>query len=284
MRSLLFIPADSERKLAKAYSARADVVIFDLEDSVAPARKPAAREMAADTIAAAPEEAVTCVRVNPLDSGLIDDDLAAVMPAAPDLIMLPKSEAGRDVMALAARLAVHEAEIDLPEGATRIVAIATETAASLFGLGTYAVGPRLAGLAWGAEDLGAALGVSRKRRPDGAYTDPFRTARTLCLAGAVAADAAPIDTVYTDIANLEGLEAECEAAAADGFTGKMAIHPKQVPIINAAFTPSPEAVAWAASIVAAFAANPDAGVINLHGEMVDRPHLKNAERILARTR
>lgn len=283
MRSWLFVPADSERKVAKAFSAGADVIILDLEDSVATARKPLARALAAEAIGNAPDEAAVCVRVNPLTSGMIDDDLAAVMPAGPGLIMLPKSEAGRDVMALAARLAVHEAEAGRADGNTSVIAIATETPAAVFGLGTYGVGPRLAALSWGAEDLGAALGVSRKRDENGVYTDMFRTARALTLAGAVAADAAPIDTVFTDFRDSEGLLKECEDAAADGFSGKLAIHPAQVPIINAAFTPSAEAVAWAEAVVDAFAAQPDAGVVALEGKMIDRPHQKNAERILART-
>lgn len=282
MRSLLFVPADSEKKLAKAFGAGADVVILDLEDSVAPDAKPRARALAAEAIASAPTGARVCVRVNPLASGLIDDDLAAVMPAGPALVMLPKSEAGRDVMALAARLAVHEAQAGREDGATRIVAIATETAAALFGLHTYAVGPRLAGLSWGAEDLAAALGATRKRDETGAYTDTFRLARTLCLAGAVAAEAAPIDTVFTDFRNEGALAAECEAAAADGFTGKLAIHPAQVPVINGAFTPSPEALAKAQRIIDAFAQNPGAGVVALDGEMIDEPHKTLAERTLAR--
>lgn len=281
MRSWLFVPGDSERKLAKAFETGADMVIFDLEDSVAPARKALARQMVAEAVRAAPVP--VAVRVNPLAGGLIEDDLAAVMPARPAVVVLPKCEAGRDVAHLGARLAVHEAEAGIEDGATRVLAIATETAASLFGLGSYgSAGPRLAGLAWGAEDLAAALGASRRRDAAGAWTDPYRLARTLCLAGAVAAEVAPVDTVFTDLRDADGLRADAEAAAADGFVGKLAIHPAQVAVINAAFTPSEAAVDHARRVVAAFAAAPEAGVVALDGQMLDRPHLVNAERTLAR--
>lgn len=236
--------------------------------------------MVAEAVAGAP--APVAVRVNALTSGVIEDDLAAIMPAAPAVILLPKSQAGRDVEALGARLAALEAEWGITDGATQIHAIATETAASLFGLGTYAGLKRLAALSWGAEDLSAALGSSRRRTADGAWAEPYALARTLCLAGAVAADVAPIDTVFTDFRDEPGLTRDAEIAAADGFTGKLAIHPVQVPIINAAFTPSAAAVARATRIVAAFRDAPDAGVIALDGEMVDRPHLVHAERVLAR--
>jgi citrate lyase subunit beta/citryl-CoA lyase len=282
MRSWLFVPGDSERKIQKARACGADILILDLEDSVAPAAKAAARQLAAEAIPLLARP--VAVRINPLGSGLADDDLAAVMPARPDVVVLPKAESARDVAELSARLAVHEAECGIPDGATRVMAIATETAASLFGLGGYAAagGQRLAGLAWGAEDLAAALGASRRRDATGRYTDTFRLARTLCLAGAVAASVDPIDTVFTNFRDEAGLAAECAEAAADGFLGKMAIHPAQVPVINAAFTPGAEAIAEAEAVRAAFAAAPGAGVVAVDGRMLDLPHLVQAERLLAR--
>lgn len=279
LRSWLFVPGDSERKIARAFGAGADVVIFDLEDSVAPERKGMARVLVAEALAAAPVPAA--VRINPLAGPHVADDLVAVMPGRPSIVVLPKSERGADVEHLGAMLAVHEAEAGIPDGATRIHAIATETARALFGLGSYEAG-RLVALSWGAEDLSAALGATRVRRDDGTLTGPFEHARTLCLAGAVAAGVAPIDAPFTDFRDLAGLEGEAVAAAADGFLGKLAIHPAQVGPINAAFTPSAEAVAHARAVLEAFAASPGAGVVSLGGRMLDRPHLVNAERLLAR--
>jgi len=286
MRSLLFVPGDSPTKIAKAAGSGADVLLLDLEDSVAPSAKAAARETLRAAIADLRAERTGCrlfVRVNALDTGLIDADLDAVMPAAPDGIMLPKSVSGVDVQHVAAKIAVREAECGLPDGGTRIIAIATETAASLFNLGTYrGASRRLEGLTWGAEDLSADLGAETNRTETGDYTDPYRLARALTLAGAAAAEALAIDTVFTAYRDADGLRRECEAARRDGFGAKMAIHPAQVPIINEVFTPSPEAVDHARRIVAAFAAAPDAGVVGLDGRMIDRPHLRLAERILAR--
>lgn len=286
MRSLLFVPGDSPSKIAKAASAGADVLLLDLEDSVAPSSKPRARSVVAEAIAGLRAEAARCrlyVRVNALDTGLVEADLDAVMKAAPDGLMLPKSATGADVQHLAAKVAVREAEFGLPDGATRIIAIATETAASLFGLGTYrGASPRLAALTWGAEDLAADLGAETNRTEAGEHADPYRLARTLTLAGAAAAEVPAIDTVFTAFRDTEALRRECEAARRDGFSGKMAIHPAQVPVINEVFTPSPEAVAHARRIVEAFAAAPDAGVVGIDGKMIDRPHLRQAQRILAR--
>ncbi|WP_075220173.1 HpcH/HpaI aldolase/citrate lyase family protein [Acuticoccus yangtzensis] len=281
MRSFLFVPGDSEKKLGKAYDSGADVVILDLEDSVSMDRKAAARGLVAEAAANAP--GYVAVRVNALDTGIVDEDLSAVMAARPSMIVLPKSETGADVAHLAAKLSVLEAENGIVEGATQVLAIATETAQAMFGLGTYRTsGPRLAAMTWGLEDLSAALGVSRTRNEAGRITDPFALARTLCLAGAKAAGVLPIDSVYTDFRDAEGLAAEAREAAADGFLGKLAIHPAQVAVINEAFTPSAEAVAAARRIVEAFAAAPGAGVVALDGKMVDRPHLVNAQALLAR--
>lgn len=289
MRSLLFVPGDSERKLAKAFEAGADVLLVDLEDSVAPGRKAAARETAAAFVADAVRRSprpLVYVRLNALDTGLLDDDLAVLMPAAPDGVMLPKAGGGTDVQALDVRLQVAEARAGLADGSTRIVAIATETAAALFTLGSYrGASARLSGLTWGAEDLSADVGASAARDASGAYTDLFRQARALTLAGAVAAGVVPIDTVFTAFRDEDGLRAEAEAAARDGFLAKMAIHPAQVPVINRAFTPSDEAIARARAIVEAFAAAGGAaatGVVGLEGEMLDRPHLVRAERLIAR--
>jgi citrate lyase subunit beta/citryl-CoA lyase len=222
------------------------------------------------------------VRVNPLDSGLIEGDLDIVVPAQPDGIMLPKSRGGQDIMHLSTKLAVREAESDLPDGAVAILPIATESAAALFNLGSYVgASRRLAALTWGAEDLSADVGSAQTRLADGLYTDPYRLARALALFAAVAAEVAPIDTVFTNFRDRAGLAAECEAGRRDGFTGKLAIHPDQVATINDAFTPSPEAIARARAIIDAFTAKPDAGVLGIGGEMVDRPHIKRAERLLA---
>jgi citrate lyase subunit beta/citryl-CoA lyase len=285
LRSLLFVPGDDSRKLGKAASSGADALILDLEDSVAPANKGAARRSA---LAFLREHRGTAghprlyVRINALDTPFSEGDLDAVMTAGPDGIVLPKAGGGADVALLGSRLAVREALHGLPDGATRIVAIGTETAAAVFGLGTYAkAGARLEALAWGAEDLAADTGATANR--DGtAWTEPFRMVRSLCLFGAAAAGVAAVDTVYTDFRDLDGLKRECEAAARDGFSGKLAVNPAQVPVINDAFTPGPEAIAEAERVVAAFAASAGLGVTSLDGRMLDRPHLKAAERLLAR--
>ncbi len=286
MRSLLFVPGDSSRKLDKARGAGADALILDLEDSVASGAKAAARESVAGFLAEARDRRgcpKLFVRINALDTGLVDLDLDAVMRAAPDGIMLPKAVGGVDVAHLSVKLAVREAEYDLPDGGTAILPIATETAGSLFALGSLAgSSPRLLVVAWGAEDLSADLGAETNRDPAGAYADPYRLARSLTLFAAAAAGVDAVDTVFTDYRDLEGLATECEAARRDGFSGKLAIHPDQLAIINAAFTPTPAAIEAARAIVAAFAANPGMGVVGIGGAMVDRPHLRRAERLLAR--
>jgi citrate lyase subunit beta/citryl-CoA lyase len=285
MRSLLFVPGDDPRKLTKGLGAGADVLLIDLEDSVALARKPEARKIVGDFIAEArrqEQRPQLYVRVNAMATEMTGDDLDAVMAAAPDGIMMPKCGSGGDVQLLSSMIAVREAEADLPDGATGIVAIATETASSLFHMGTYAgASRRLAGLTWGGEDLSADVGAEANRLADGNWTDPYRLARSLCLFGASAAGVAAIDTVYTSFREIDGLNKEAIAARRDGFTAKMAIHPAQVPVINAVFTPTPEAVARARRIVDLFRANPGLGVVGLDGEMLDLPHLRRAERILA---
>jgi citrate lyase subunit beta/citryl-CoA lyase len=251
------------------------VVILDLEDSVAAANKPAARRLAAEVLGSERGSApMLMVRVNALESGLVEADLEAVMPAGPDGFMQPKTRRAEDVKALAAMAG---------SGGLPIIAIATESADALFGLQTYVDAvPPLAGLTWGAEDLSSDLGAESSRDDAGGLTDPYRLARTLCLVGARAAGIEPIDTVYVNYRDQDGLEAECRAAARDGFTGKLAIHPDQVEPINRIFTPAPDAVARARRIVDAFKAAGEAGVVGLDGEMLDRPHLVRAEQLLAR--
>jgi citrate lyase subunit beta/citryl-CoA lyase len=272
MRSLLFVPADSERKIARAASSEADVVILDLEDSVAAPAKPEARRIAAAVLARCRDK-ILFVRVNSFQSGHLETDLEAIGSARPDGLVLPKPRSGEDVARLAA-LAGNE----LP-----IVAIATETAASLLAMSSYAsTGANLVGLAWGGEDLASELGAARNRDAAGRYTEPYRLARTLCLVGARGAVAEPIDAVYTNFRDLAGLEAEAQEAARDGFTAKLAIHPDQLPVINRVFTPAESELARARRIVTAFATAGNPGVIGLDGEMLDVPHLRRAERLLAR--
>ena len=286
MRSLLFVPADSPKKFAKGMTSGADALIIDLEDSVAPANKAQARQTALAFLkeaAAEPSRPYLVVRVNGLATGLTDADLDTIAPGRPDAIMLPKAEGGASVVHADAKLAVREAQNGLPDGHIKIIAIATETAASLFVAGTYAgSSARLSALTWGAEDLSADLGAETNRDTDGRYLDPYRLARTLCIAGAAAAGVPAIDTVYIDFRDDVGFRSDCETARRDGFTARMAIHPAQIPIINEVFTPSAEAVAQAKIIIDAFAANPGAGTLAINGVMADQPHLLRAKRVLER--
>jgi citrate lyase subunit beta/citryl-CoA lyase len=270
-RSWLFVPADSEKKIARALDSEADAIIFDLEDSVAPAMKPVARDLLKSMMrrSGGPE---WWVRINPLASEFIRDDLEVLGLADLHGIVLPKTENGTDVIELSHRT-----------GNIPIHAIVTETAASLFGLLSYrAPNSPLAAMSWGAEDLSAALGASSKYDQNGELSFTYKLARSLCLAGAAAAGVQPVDGVFADFKDRVGLKREAEAARREGFTGKLAIHPDQVPIINAAFTPSKEDVCHAEEIVAAFEAHPDAGVLSVAGKMVDRPHLTQARRVLER--
>jgi citrate lyase subunit beta/citryl-CoA lyase len=272
-RSWLFVPADSERKITKALDSDADAIIFDLEDSVAPAMKPVGRDVLKNLLkrSGGPE---WWLRVNPLGSEFIRDDLELLGLADIRGIVLPKAESGIDVIELSHRT-----------GNIPVHAIVTETAASLFGLLSYSdPNSPLIAMSWGAEDLSAALGASSKYSANGDLGFTYQLARSLCLAGAVAARVQPVDGVFADFKDEKGLRAEAEAARRDGFTGKLAIHPAQVPIINAAFTPSEDDVRHAEQIVAAFEAHPDAGVLSVAGKMVDRPHLVQARRVLERAR
>ncbi|MCG6122436.1 MAG: CoA ester lyase [Microvirga sp.] len=286
MRSWLFVPGDSTRKLEKSLASGADALILDLEDSVAPSSKQTARDATAAFLREAKRESGApklFVRVNDLSTGLTTQDLDAVMEAGPDGIVLPKAIGGSDVSHLAALVAVREAEFSLDDGATRIMAIGTETARSIFALGEFrGASHRLVGIAWGGEDLSADLGAETNRDEHGVFTDPYRLARTLTLMGAASAEVDAIDTVYTSFRDLSGLEKECREARRDGFVAKMAIHPDQVAVINETFAPSPEEIAKARVIVDAFKEAPDSGVVAIDGQMVDVPHLKRAQRLLRR--
>ncbi len=281
MRSLLFVPADSERKLARGLESGADALILDLEDSVAAANRGVARVQAREFLEAhGPDRVRRYVRINPLgSSGLALDDLAATIAGRPDGILLPKC-LPEDVRTADHYLSAFEAASGAPVGTTRIIAIATETAAAVFALGGYAgVSPRLEAITWGAEDLSASIGGSN-RTIDGEYDGPYQLARSLCLLAASAAGVIAIDTIYTDFRDEAGLKAECLAARRSGFSAKMAIHPAQLAAINEAFSVSAAERAWAERVIAAFAANPDSGTLALDGKMIDKPHLVLARRLL----
>ena len=283
-RSWLFVPADSEKKIAKALAGEADAIILDLEDSVADANKRDARKIAAAALRDADRNgAQLWVRINPLDGRRTESDLRAVVSARPYGVMLPKSESGKDIATLRRMLDAEEGANRIRIGTTKISAVATETAASLFGLGSYTdVSKRLVALTWGAEDLSAALGASSKFDADGELSFTYKLARSLCLAGAVAAGVQPVDSLFADFRDDDGLRVDCDKGRREGFTGKLAIHPAQVPIINAAFTPSEAEIDHARQVVELFAANPGAGTIGLDGKMLDRPHLLQARRVLER--
>ena len=274
LRSLLFVPGDRPDRMEKALGAGADALILDLEDAVAPAAKSEARRAVARFLAANPSAPIW-VRINPIDGPEAQKDLDAVVRSHPDGIVLPKAEGGASVTELAKRLTA------LGNATALILAIATETPAAMFQLGSYGGVKRLAGLTWGAEDLPAAIGAATSRDEDGSFTPPYELARSLCLFGAAAAGVAPIETVYPAFKDNDGLAAYAARARRDGFTGMMAIHPDQVPVINAAFTPSEAEIAHARAVVAAFEADPGAGALSLEGRMIDRPHLVQARRTLA---
>jgi len=283
MRSWLFVPGDSERKLAKVASCGADVVIVDLEDAVASQAKGAARELARVWLAEQHGGSFQrWVRINALDTPLWRDDLDAVIAAAPDGVTVPKASGPAQLQMLSAELHDREQRLRMPMGHTRLLPLVSETPAAALAIADYAAAtlPRLAGLTWGAEDLSAAIGASRKRDGEGRWTDTFRMVRSQVLLAARACKVAPIDTLHADFRDLAGLERVARESHVDGFAGMLAIHPDQVPVINAAFTPSEEEVAEARRIVAAFAAEPGAGALQLDGRMLDQPHLEQARRLL----
>jgi citrate lyase subunit beta/citryl-CoA lyase len=285
MRSLLFVPGHDARKLAKGLDCSADALILDLEDAVPDAEKPRARATCTEFVAAHRERLPLFVRINALSTGLALEDLAAVVRAQPYGIMLPKCASGHEVARVDAFVSALEVRDGIAPGSLRILPIATETAPALFEMGSYAqhAGPRLCGLMWGGEDLATDVGASSNRL-DGRYTAPFELARSLCLFGAAAAGVPAVDSVYTDFRDAEGLRAEACAAVAAGFSAKAAIHPAQVPVINEVFTPTDEALRDAAAVVAAFEQQPNAGAVNIGGRMFDRPHLRAAQRVLARAK
>lgn len=283
LRSLLFVPGDSERKQARARGTAADALILDLEDSVAPQRLPVARELVHRFLSAprAPRDPALWVRVNGPGSGRMLEDLEAVASAGPQGIVLPKVSDASEVRAAADALTrIEEASGRAPD-ATRLIVIATETARGVQSTVGYTALPRVSGITWGAEDLAAALGASTNRDADGAYAFTFRLARSLCLIAAASMGVQAIDGVFVDFRDLAGLEREARAARREGFLGKLAIHPDQVDVINAAFTPDAAEVERAKRIVAAFEAAPGAGVLSLDGQMLDKPHLAQARRVLA---
>ena len=287
-RSLLFVPASDARKLVKALTSAADLLILDLEDSVATDDKPAARDNVKAFLAehgGRDGGPLLYVRVNGFDSGFLADDLAAVLPQKPDGIMLPKACSGACVARLAASLDAGEQAAGLPGAQTGIIVIATETPSAVMKLASFAgVSSRLKGLTRGAEDLSTAIGASASREESGEFTSPFLLARNLSLFAAYAAGVQAIDTIQADFSDLSVLEREAKRAARDGFTGKLAIHPAQVPVINAAFTPSEAEITEARTIVEAFAREGNPGVLAIGGRMYDRPHLEKARRVLARVR
>ncbi len=284
LRSMLFVPGDSERKLEKAQTVPADALIVDLEDSVDASRKSSARALAAELLQhrSAIRARTLWIRINGVDDRNFAPDVAAAVRAGFDGVVLPKSRSGADVLAVAERLAELEARAGRKVGATKILPIATETPAAVFALGSYAQsGPRLAAMTWGAEDLSAALGASTAVDEHGAWLPPYALARSLCLLAAGAAHVPAIDTVHTDVRDSEALSRSALAAQRDGFAGKLAIHPDQVETLNRAFRPTAAAVADAQAVVAAFAAAEGAGVVAHGGKMLDRPHLQRARRTLA---
>ena len=280
-RSWLFAPGDSERKMKKAAAGPADIVIFDLEDAVSPEEKPKARVMVRDFLKAqAGGHERLWVRINPLDGPYAVGDLAAIMPGAPGGIMLPKAYGRADVELLNNYLTALEAAFGIEQGSTKVIALVTETAQAMFTTGDYAGAPRLVAMTWGAEDLADALGASENRNPDGSYAFTYQLARSLCLIGAATAGVAPIETIQGDFRDLEGLRKRAEQVRRDGYRGMLAIHPAQVDVINAAFSPSAEEIATAQEIVDVFAANPGVGAIGYKGGMLDRPYLARAQALL----
>jgi citrate lyase subunit beta/citryl-CoA lyase len=286
MRSFLFVPANGGPKLDKAMASGADAVIIDLEDSITPERKPQARAAAVEFLKAAgpaKQRPRLLVRINGLDTGVTDADLGAIVAGKPDAVVFPKAEGGASVVHLDAKLTAQEAIAGVPEGQIKILAQAVESAAGLFSAGNFRnASPRLIGLTWGPEDLSAELGAEANRDASGELTEPYRLARSVCLYAAAAAKLPAIETVYVDFRNSEGLRRDTEAARRDGFTGRLAIHPAQVQVINDVFTPTTAQIEKAKSVVAAFAAQPGAGAVGIDGKMYDRPHLVRAQQLLDR--
>ncbi|MEQ8953813.1 MAG: CoA ester lyase [Gammaproteobacteria bacterium] len=281
-RSLHFVPGSSEKMFEKALTLPADSLILDLEDSVASGKKVDARRQVVEWLQQADfGRREKLVRINPMDSDFGRDDLEAVIAAKPDGLVIPKAENAKILVALDSLIQELEKHHRLDVGSVKLHLVATETAAAVFNLQQMAALDRVAGMSWGAEDLSFSLGASSSRDENGEYRDVFRVVRSMTLLAAVAGDAQPIDAVYVEIGNLKGLQAECRQAAAMGFTAKLTVHPDQIEIVNDAFTPGPDAIAAARELIAAFAANADKGAFLFQGQMVDIPHLKRAEKLLA---
>lgn len=280
-RSWLFAPGDSEKKMEKAASGNADIAIFDLEDAVTEAEKPAARTMVREFLQRQDGGLERLwVRVNPLDGPHTLDDLVAVMPGKPGGIMLPKVYGRPDVELLDHYLSALEVANGIARGTTKVIVLVTETAAAMFTTGDYKDAPRVVALTWGAEDLADSIGASNNRNPDGSYGYTYELARSLCLLGAAAAGVSPVETIQGDFRDLDGLKARAEKVRRDGYRGMLAIHPAQVDVINEAFSPNEAEIAEAQEIVDLFAANPGVGAIGHKGGMVDRPYLARAQALL----
>ena len=285
LRSLLFVPGDSERKLSSCGTVPADGLILDLEDSVGPENKSAARELVSEFLAdhVGDRQQQLWVRINPVDQVDALEDLASIMNGRPDGIVQPKARSPDDVLLLGQHLENFEKDLGIETGSTRILPVSIESAGAIFSLGEYVqCDQRLAALTWGAEDLRTAVGAVTNRDREGNWTSPFQLARNLCLFAAHAAGVVAIDTIYTDFRDGEGLRTICDEARRDGFSGKLAIHPDQVSLINSAFTPSEEEIVRARRIVELFEANPGVATLSLDGVMLDIPHLKQAQKTLAK--
>ena len=282
IRSWLFAPGDSEKKMTKAAESAADIALFDLEDAVVESEKPQARQLVHDFLKRQSGGLERLwVRVNPLDGPHTLTDLAAIMPGKPGGIMLPKSRGRADVERLNHYLSAFEAAHGIAPGSTKVIALVTEAAEGMYTTGDYRDAPRLIAMTWGAEDLADALGASENRNPDGSYGFTYELARSYCLMGAAAARVFAIETIQGDFRDLEGLKARAEKVRRDGYRGMLAIHPAQIDVINAAFTPTSEEIALAQEIVDIFAANPGVGAIGYKGGMLDRPYLARAQTLLA---
>lgn len=283
LRSMLFVPGDSERKFAKARDTDADALILDLEDAVAPTMKDAARAHVSSLLDDRSKHSWQFfVRVNSFDTGMTFDDMAAVVKPGLDGLLIPKADSAETIVEVGHKLLELESQNGMEPGSVKLAVVATETAKAMFNLGSYAPRhPRLIAMTWGAEDLAAAIGATDNREEDGSWTFPYQVARAQCLFAATAAEVFPIDTIFADFRNLDGLENDCRRARRDGFTGRLAIHPDQVGVINRAFSATTEQIAHAQAIVDAFAASPNAGALGIGGKMYDIPHLKAARRTLA---
>ncbi|HJL52815.1 MAG TPA: CoA ester lyase [Arenicellales bacterium] len=286
MRSMLFLPADSEKKIAKGEGTNSDGLILDLEDSIAPGRKAEGRRLAREYLESHPitdRKQKLMVRINPLDGDMTLDDLAAVVGGAPDFVILPKYRTREDVIRLDHYLSALEIREGVTLGYIKILVIGTETGQALFNLGGLTdCSSRLAYVSWGEFDLSADVGAETHRLPDGSWDDLFRTARSLCVAAAASAGIEPCNTVFTDFKDDDGLRSACEGARRAGFTCMMAIHPNQVDIINEAFSITAEQLVWSQRVVDAFDSNPKVGVVGLDGIMLDKPHYTQAKRMIER--